>query len=277
MNETLVSSLSGTKPVNFKLDLMEEWRDTLSSYAQEYGNIYIVSDTETTDVNLFDFSTGFLHRVVEWALCFCYKDKDGYLNLCKDSKDRVICIDEPINPFISDSKSKGKTSVSDMGEGSVDVHGLTVEYLFGEGKSPKNRPMLNPEYGAPTFSVVMDLLQEITNSPPLSDGSVLITAVFHNQSFDMKFLNSEAEWISSPPLESFFRVEDTMTLVKDVLLKKVDVESHKLDDIYKYGQDNYPELTSNTDRPYHSAMVDSLILVQAYNVIHKVWLEKKNK
>jgi len=271
MNELNINEKSGTKFINFNHNKLSDWRDTISSYAQEYGNLYLVSDTETTDVNLFDPVSGKLNRVLEWGICFCYKDENGYLNVCKDSSGEIIGIDEPINPFISDIKVRGKVSVTEPHPESIPIHGLTLEYLFGEGESPNKRTRL-PITGAPTFEVVFDLFRELVDVPPLKYGQVTMTSVFHNSPFDMRFLNSECSCAKLPPPESFFNVLDTKALAEATIIKK-DIGSYTLDSIYEYGKKNYPDLITDIERPYHSAMVDSLILVQVYNIIQRAWLE----
>lgn len=274
------SSLSknkpGTKPANFQVSKLSEWRGVLSGIAEKHGSVYAVADTETTGTRITEPKTGLFNRILELGICFCYKNEDGYLVVARDNGGDPIVIDEPSNPFITLPRPSPKQlkSVKEIDKESIEVHGITLDYLFGESEGMKSRPKLSR--GAPTFDVVMETVQSLISVPPLMDKGIPAISVFHNAVFDINFLNHECECWGISHFESYFAVEDTLVMAKKVFGKD-EIPDFTLDSIYAYGKENYPELIDNVERPIHSAIIDCMILVQVYNIIwhhHKLKSQK---
>jgi DNA polymerase III epsilon subunit-like protein len=273
---------AGEKTVNFPIKKLELWRDSLGAYALKYGAIYAVSDTETTGTRIVDSRSGLLNRLLEWSICFCYKDTGGFLHPCLDKDGTPIVIDEPTNPFITKPTptAKQKRSVIDIDPESIAIHGITLDYLFakGEGAPPAGsdyaRPLLSGT--APSFSTVMDLFQSILNIDPIRNAEASVFGVFHKADFDISFLNHECECWDIPHVESYMGVIDTLALSKKIISPE-DINAYTLDAIYQFGKDNYPDVVHNVERPIHSALIDSMILVQVYNILWSHFKNNKQK
>ncbi len=262
--------------VNFPINKLSEWRETLSDYAKKHGDLYAVSDTETTGTQIIEPTSGLFNRVLEWSILFCYKDQDGMLQPCVDKSGSPIIVDEPINPFFErrSNHPKHTKSVNDIPRVTIDVHGITLEYLFGNEEGEKGRPPLPGV--APTFETVFEGVIALLNADVFRNAELVIHIVFHNAPFDIKFLNHECETWSMPYVESFFGVIDTEALAKEVMLKS-DAGGFSLDAIYAFGKERYPHLVESVERPVHSAIIDSMILRQVYNILnhhHKLKIEQ---
>lgn len=260
------------KTVNFPIDKMSLWRDTLEEYANVYGSLYAVSDTETTSNTVISKVTGLFERVLEWSICFCYKDKDGYLREIKDENGELIVLNEPMNPFLSVDKKmpKQKLSVKDIHPESIEVHGITLDYVFGVSGGEFNRPKLKSV--APTFEAVLETCLSLLDFNSYKFADIVVYLVFHNAPFDVRFLNSECDMYGLPKIESFFGVIDTQDLCAQIL----SVNRMSLDSLYSFGKENYPELIEKVERPFHSSLIDSCILIQAYNVLNKHYITTQN-
>lgn len=256
----------GSKAINFPDKKLSDWQESLAEYARQYGAIYAVSDTETTGVLIIDKKTNKFNRLLEWSICFAY-ECNGFLKPCLDSQGEAIVIDEPINPFVHSSppKPKQKLSVHTVPPDSTDVHGITDDFLFGNDEGEKGRPKL--EYCAPNFSTVYDCVRSLFSEPVLKSGDIPIILVFHKAKFDIGFLNHECETWELPLIESIFGVVDTLKLAEKVFRKAELNGSYSLDSLYEYGKEKYPELINHIDRPIHSALIDSMILLDVYNII----------
>lgn len=264
--------------INFADSNLSKWRSALQGYAEMYGHIFIVSDTETTGTSYIDKRTKEFHRVVEWSSIFMYKDDEGFLKPCTDRTGQIICVDEPINPFLGSSNPnpKMKRSIKAIPADSVEVHGITEGYLFGEADS-KQLNMdgsqkdagglgVRPATGkiAASFDVVYSTILALLSSDPFRLGQAEVTLVFHNAHFDMSFLNIETEIWGMKYLESYFSVVDTWKLAK-ALVPASDIGSYTLDACFEFVKSRYPESIEEMERPVHTALIDANILAQAYN------------
>ena len=259
--------------VNFKESNILGWQKALLDYCNKYGDLFFVSDTETTGIEVRDEIDGF-NRVIEWSGCFCYKNEDGYLEVCKDENGEEICIDEVVNPFyhVLKKSPRERQSITYIPEGASKTNGITLDYLFLEkskdGKDyAAHRQKLDkiPSSFRDVFLVIQAVLSDVVSK---TDNT--ITAVFHNAPFDVKFLDFECDLAGVSSFESYFGVVDTMDMSKQILKES----KMSLDSLYEWGKENCPHLTTEVERPIHTAMIDSLILVQAYNIL--VYAYKNN-
>jgi len=259
--------------VNFPESKMDQWRQSLVQYARSHGALFLIADTETTGTSPVDSESGLFHRILEWSMLFCYRDESGFFQPCLDGRGDLICVDEPINPFLSqgDLNSKRRRSVSSVKNSFV--HGITMEYLFGESAGETARPKLKG--AAPTFAMVMQTLLALLSFDEFQQGKCPVTLVFHNAPFDIRFLTHECELWGLSPVESYFGVMDTLELAKRIIPKSV-VGKYDLDNIYGFGRREFPELIEATERPTHTALIDSLILRQVLNVIYAYHLRHEN-
>ncbi len=116
----------------------------------------------------------------------------------------------------------------DMPDGAFQVHGLSAQFL-------SDKPLF--------ADVVEDFLNFV-------DGGKMI---FHNASFDMKFINAELNWVSksSIPPEQVF---DTLAMAR----RKHPAGPNSLDALCKrYGIDN-------SSRTKHGALLDAELLAEVY-------------
>lgn len=274
--------------INFNKDNILSWQNCLLDYSTKYGELYFISDTETTGVEIRNDEDGY-NRVLEWSGCFCYKNEDGFLEICKDEKGNEIAVDEVVNPFFhrTGKSPKENLSIKYVPKESTKTHGLTLDYLFaekgtgdkkkstnagGEGESETIKETIHreslphmPGSFKDVFSTVLALLSEV-----VSKTDNITHAVFHNAPFDFKFLDMECEMAGFSSFESYFCVTDTMDMAKKILK----IHKMSLDRVYDWGKENCPHLINDVDRPIHTAMIDSLILVQVYNVL--VYAHKNN-
>jgi DNA polymerase III epsilon subunit-like protein len=264
----------GATLANLSENKLTSWRECLREYGKEHPIIYAVSDTETTGVSILDKRDKVFNRIVEWAVCFCYPDEKGILHPCIDKSGSVIAIDEPINPFIHAKKptAKQKNSIDKVPADSTEVHGITLDYLFGESDGARHRPKL--QCSAPTYPTVLESVNALLSEDIFRMCDSLVVMVFHNSDFDVNFLNHESETWNLPLFESYFGVADTLKLAKRIFTKEEVGGSYSLDSLYEYGKRNYPHLIDNVDRPIHSAIIDVMITVQVYNIIRTRALEK---
>lgn len=266
MTTNKVNPLKLTGALKFNKSLyLVPWREKLAEYALKYGEIYAVSDTETSDKTIVSEKNGLFNRLLEWSICFCYKDEDGMLRHCVDNNGDMIFVDELSNPFIDNKNKniKNLKTIKNIPQGSIDVHHITLPYLFAE-ESSEGRPKL--DYPAAPFTEVFSLVMSLLDSAIFKEAKALVHLMFHNAPFDVRFLNHECETSNLSPIESFFGIIDTQVFAASVITKE-EIKTYSLDNIYLFGKENYPQLIEDTDRPIHSALLDSLILVEVYNVI----------
>ncbi|MEG3764864.1 hypothetical protein [Alteromonas sp. 14N.309.X.WAT.G.H12] len=265
--------------INFKDINLASWRSALQGYAEVYGHLFIVSDTETTGTSYIDKKTKEFHRVVEWSSLFMYPDEAGLLHPCLDKSGNVICLDEPLNPFLGSSNpnQKAKRSVRAIPTASIAVHGITAEYLFGNEDSKQlNMDGSQSESGveqgvrpatgkiAASFDVVYSTILALLSSEPFQQGQTEVTLLFHNAHFDVSFLNIETEIWGMPYIESYFSIVDTWKLSKK-LIPSSDIDSYALDACFEFVKSRYPDTVKKIDRPVHTALIDANILAHVYN------------
>jgi DNA polymerase III epsilon subunit-like protein len=265
--------------INFKDSKLEPWRNSIKGYAEKYGHIYLVSDTETTGVSVIDKTSKLFHRVLEWSTIFMYKDESGLLRPCLDDSGDLICIDEPINPFYVSPKrtAKAKRSIAEIPVASIKIHGINEGYLFGENHSiPLNmdgsqddseEPSgVRPKTGkiAGTFGMVLDTMTEILNSSPFMKNGCEATLVFHNAPFDTSFLNSECQMEGRSLIESYFSIIDTKKEAES-LIPAPEIGNYSLDSGFELMKKLFPEEIQDIERPVHTALIDANILALFYN------------
>ncbi len=259
--------------INFKDAKLKMWRSCLQGYAEVYGHIYIVSDTETTGTAFLDERTKEYHRILEWAAIFAYRDEGGYLQPCKDNAGELIYLDELVNPFISPSFAsyKLKRSVREIPLASIEVHGITEGLLFGHKDKLTTRPATGKT--AASFDMVYSTLLALVSSEPFYLGEAQVSILFHNAYYDISFINSEAELWGMKYIESYFSVIDTWSLAKDVIPQS-DIKGYSLDDCFAFVMDKYPSHVTDINRDLHSAYSDANMLLQTYNGMVRYWKEQ---
>lgn len=255
--------------VNLSFEKLIKYRGALEASAKDKGDIYICSDTETSGTEIVESSSGLFNRVLEWSMVFAYKDELGLLKpiLCEDGE--MVVMDEPVNPFIEKAVTKKQEkSIDSLSAENVRIHGINIDYLFGKSEGLKSRPIL-PVKAAP-FNAVHYAFVMLLDFEDYRCGDVMAHLVFHNAPFDIKFLNHESEMCNLDKVESLATVIDTLDYAKRFFSPQ-EVKNNSLDSIFEYGVAKFPEHIEKTDRPIHTALIDSLILLQAYNtiVLHK--------
>lgn len=245
---------------------LDNWRQEIEQLSLTHKELYLVSDTETTGTLIVDSVSKLFNRVLEWGMVLCIKDEQDLLSPVIDSKGRPIIINEPINPFIEPIKNKRQLlSTKSIDKESTQVHGLTLNYLFGKEDGLAGRPSLKAP--APYFEMVFFALQRLFNFSAFLQGDLTVYLVFHNAPFDIGFLNHEMELAEAPPIESFFIPLDTLRMAKKIIAKEDIPEGYSLDNIFAFGQTHYPDHIKETARPYHGALIDSFILMEVWNVL----------
>lgn len=259
--------------INFKSAKLKLWRSCLQGYAETYGHIYIVSDTETTGTAFLDENTKEYHRILEWAAIFAYRDDAGYLQPCKDNAGETIYLDELINPFISPSFTsyKLKRSIKEIPLASIEVHGITEELLFGHKDKLTTRPATGKI--AASFDMVYSTLLALVSSDPFYIGEAQVSILFHNAYYDISFINSEAELWGMKYIESYFSVIDTWALAKDVIPPS-EIKGYSLDDCFAFVKSKYPNDIAPINRGVHAAYTDANMLLQTYNGMVRHWKEQ---
>jgi DNA polymerase III epsilon subunit-like protein len=262
---TITGKTGTTLLANADTSRWDIWGKILEDVLEDQGELYVFSDTETTGTELIDDSSKTFNRVLEWSLCFCRRNTMGLYEPILDKKGNPVVIDEPINPFIETQVTKKQQqSIDYIPAGSLRIHGITQDYLFGDEDGEGGRTKLPRQAG--TIDVFYYELMKLLNISSYLRGAKPIYIVFHNAAFDIKFLNQEMEMIQKPPVESYFIPCDTLTQAKKILDKSM-VENHTLDTVYKYGLTHYPEHIKAMDRPIHTSLLDSLILIEVYNTL----------
>lgn len=245
--------------VNLDAAKILRWSKVLEVEAKKHGELFLCSDTETTGTRLVDPKTKLFCRVLEWSMCFCYKDERGVFHQILDEKGCEIIIDEPINPFIEKSHSKKQQkSINYIPPDSVEVHGITEEYLFGENVEGIRPTLPRP---AATFVFVFEALMELLNFPYFRTGDLKVHLVFHNANFDVGFINQEMSMNGLPPIETYFLVICSFVDMAKKILNTNQVDNMSLNTLSEWVSSRYPEHTKQVDRPLHTALIDSLILV----------------
>lgn len=239
-----------------------KWREVIAEASQSQ-RIYVLSDTETTS-NQKKTPDGLFNRVVEWSMAVCVEGDDGMLSLLLDKKGKPIAIDEPINFLaVEPGYSKLAKSTSRIPPDAVNVHGITPEYLMGEAEGKEGRGMLPQE--APNFKAVMSAVKSLFSEMSYTRPDEAPVMMFYNAPFDVGFLELEAELWEMPNIQSYFAIVDLAVLVKrhcGFLKKKT------LDAAYEWGAQQCPEI-ENIERPYHSALTDSTMMLPVYNAVIK--------
>jgi DNA polymerase III epsilon subunit-like protein len=268
--------------INFDNKTLDPWRKAMQGYAETYGHIYLISDTETTGTSVIDKETKLFNRVLEWSILFMYKDESGLLRNCLDEGGEPIVIDEPINPFYAPSQitAKSKRSVKKIPYDSIKIHGINEGYLFGENPSVP-LDMDNSQQGenasecatgvrpqtmkiAGTFGMVFETIKDILSSDPYRNGNAECTLVFHNAPFDISFLNSECEIEGMSLVESHFSVIDTLTEAKSIVPQS-EIGDYSLNSGFKLMSELFPDEVKPVSRPVHTALIDANILASFYN------------
>jgi DNA polymerase III epsilon subunit-like protein len=251
--------------INFPIKKLVMWRAVLSAYMAKYGSLYAVSDTETTGLSIVD-AKGDINRVLEWSICFAYKDSNGLLRHCVDEDGEQINLDEPMNPFFFQGSfvQRSRLTINYVPKESTVVHGMTLEYLCGEGEGEYGRGRLKGS--APSFELVWNTLLSLLDFDDYKKHGKVIYMVFHKASFDVSFLNSECQMWNMPPIESYFSIIDTLKQKQDIIHKSI-LKQNSLDAIYQYGLTRFKDEIGIIERPLHSSLIDSRILVMVYNVL----------
>jgi hypothetical protein len=251
--------------VNLSYEKLLRNKSYLENAAHKYGSLYAFSDTETSGIEIVDPKTGLFNRMLEWSVVFAFKDDDGLFKPVLDKSGFPIVLDEPVNPFIEKQVTKRqKMSIQCIDKSSIDVHGITIEYLFGDSEGLKSRPKLACR--AAPFVVVYYALMAMVDFDSFRTAETPVHIVFHNAPFDIKFLNNETDMANLPMVESMFSVVDSLAHAKRIF-NESDLKSKTLDSIFEYGKLNYPNYIKDVHRPIHSAIIDSMILLEAFNTL----------
>tara|TARA_B100000929_G_scaffold8378_1_gene7140 strand:- start:90894 stop:91682 length:789 start_codon:yes stop_codon:yes gene_type:complete len=240
--------------------LIYRWRDLISEISKE-KRIFVLSDTETT-CNQRKTNNGLFNRVLEWSMIVCTENQDGTLSLLHDEKGKPVFIDQPINFLsISPGLSKLEKSTTRVQPGAFKTHGISTEYLLGESEGGLGRGKLSQE--APNFKTVMAAVKTLFSGMSYASPRECPVISFYNAPFDIGFLDVESELWEVPNIQSYFAVVDLLDLVKKHcgFLKK-----RSLDDAYTWAKDICPEY-GQIERPYHSALVDSSMMLPVYNAV----------
>lgn len=287
------SPLTASKLINANEVIIDKWRAQLEKHSLTRKEIYLVSDTETSGTMVICPKTKLFNRVLEWSFIVCEKSENGLLYPLKDDDGEIIKFNEPINPFVEPIKTKKQQlSIKEIDPESTEVHGIDVYYLFATNKTSKindetdtgneNKIVSNQEdnstqesgilreplpHCAPYFELVWCAVQRLFNFSRYLGGEVSVFFVFYNASFDIRFLNNEMSLIDNPPIESFFIPLDALKTANTLLKGKGLVPNLKLDSIYEFGLQRYPESIKKIERPYHASYIDSLILLEAINTL----------
>lgn len=259
---------------------LDRWRKILEEKSLTQKTFYLVSDTETTGTQIYEEQSKEFNRVLEWGMVLCEATPDGLLKPMLDEDGSPIVINEPINFFIEPRKNKKqKSSVKHIDPKSTKVHGLTIEYLFAkpcevntltaDGGLAENEADIRPPLAqcAAYFEMVFFALQRLFNFSAYMQAEITVHVVFHNAPFDVGFLNHEMEMAEHPPLESFFIPLDTLKKAQRIIPSKELPSGYSLDSLFEFGKSRYPDHIKDLDRPYHGALIDSMILVEVWNTI----------
>lgn len=260
-------TISDPKLTSVNESKIDSWRQCVERLSTQYSEFYLVSDTETSDKFIVEPETKLFNRVLEWAFVLCVKDPDGLLHPVVDIEGtgEVIKISEPLNPFMEPIKNKAQQScIKSIHPESTKVHGITLEYLFGQSDGMFGRTKL--PHSAPYFEMVFFALQRLFNFSGYLQGDISVYFVFYNSAFDIGFLNHEMELAEHPPLESYFIPIDAYRMAMKSIPKQ-ELGGYKLDDIYAYGRKHYADRIDEVSRPYHAALIDCFVLIQAWNTI----------
>lgn len=236
------------------------WREVIAE-ASLNQRVILLSDTETTGLykvtqdNLFN-------RVVEWSFLVCVEREDGTLCVLRDQRGNPIQLDQPIDFLaISPSSPKLLKSTLSIEKGSADTHGITEDYLGGGEGGLLGRPPL--PHQAPHFKAVFDVAKMMFSGMAYHTPATTPVLMFYNAPFDVGFLNLECELWRVPPIESYFCILDLMTLAKRYCTS---VQNKTLDSVYQWSTEILP-VDDKILRPYHSAIVDSEMMLNVYNAI----------
>lgn len=239
-----------------------QWREVIAETARS-RRIFVLSDTETT-CNQKKTADGRFNRVLEWSMIVCVENEDKTLSLLHDKKERPIYIDQPINFLATEPGLQKLTkSTTKVQPEALKTHGITPAYLMGESEGEHGRVLLPHE--APNFKTVMAGVKSLFSEMSYSRPQEAPVMMFFNAPFDVGFLELEAELWEIPNVQSYFAIVDLLVLVKkhcDFLKKK------SLDSAYEWAEKVCSDY-QHIERPYHSALVDSSIMLPVYNAIVK--------
>lgn len=284
-NNVLPKGKTGSALLNITTAKIMNWQACLQRYARTHKKLFAVSDTETTGTSTYCGVKDVVHRVLEWSIVFCVEDEDGILSPCVDEAGEHIAINEPINPFAYPGRSpKSKKTISEIPIEAINVHGITMEYLFGmSAVEDENGVLLREQLKAPapSFETVFESVQLLLSFPEYLSTECPVIIVFHNSArkstdasiFDVRFLTNESELWEMSPLESYFYPIDTARLAAQVIHKSV-AKRYTLDSLHELGRSFYPDKIKNVERPFHSSLVDSYVLIEVYNAI--IWYQKQS-
>lgn len=261
---TSESAITDPKLISVNESTLDQWRKHIEQMSMTCKTFYLVSDTETTDKSVIEIETKLFNRVLEWGMVLCVADEKGFLKTVRDHEGKVIQLNEPLNPFIEPIKNKKQQAcVKSIHPKSTEVHGITLEYLFGKKPGLYGRTQL--PHTAPYFEMVFFALQRMFNFSAYNDGEIDVHLVFYNANFDIGFLNHEMELLDNPPIESYFIPIDAYRMAKSI--PKNIMTDYKLDSLYAFGRQNYPDEIKEVERPYHASLIDSYVLIEAWNTI----------
>jgi DNA polymerase III epsilon subunit-like protein len=243
---------------------LSEWLEVINDAVVRCGDVYALSDTETTSVHLSEIKgdVQYNHRILEYAFLFYVYDSEAQkLVPLADSDGEHIYFHELCNFFAETEEFRTKRfSIKSIPEDGVHVHGITEGYLLSEDKSPKKRPKLGRmamPFGE-TFPVALRMFQ----TEAVFERESPIKLVFHNSFFDTGFFNSELRMHGMPPIESYALIVDTLVESQRII---PGLENYKLDNLYALACEFYNE--KPLPRPFHDAKTDSEMLAPVLSML----------
>jgi DNA polymerase III epsilon subunit-like protein len=234
------------------------------------GNpIVLLGDTETTGVSLVS-KDGLFNRVLEFSLVFSYYDiKTNKLKFIKHNN-KIISYTKIVNPFIDNNKS-----VRNLDKDVVEVHGLTLDYIFDGNYSEDDRKKYDanvltrmaihaPAKFDEAFREMRELLSNVIANT--KDKKARLNLFFHNAEFDILFLDQEFKLHKiNTRVDDIFSTKDTLFLAKELGIKS-EIATLNLDSILELARDNLGDDYVDVDRDIHTSENDSALLINALNL-----------